>query len=694
MSDTIKRALAASMTMRRAAAGGGRMNEVNSYLDSYHVEDTPEARQRLKDLSKQNYYDGTQSMSPEQRYQLDRLTRSYNVAPEIGGLNGPLQSWDDWAAERMNRLQHGFGENLATGNFASGGKVQRILDSLGFYSHGREVAAKAPQKMSPEAFENYMTGSNRGVKKSELEHADWRGQTKGIKTLTPSDAADLLQSSAPKITEIVRNNDGLSPSTTPKYEDYTLGGHDATNYTERLLTVPTPSGADPYTGGHWNEPNVIAHMRTHDRLRGDDLPLFGQTPSKMLHIEEIQSDWGQQGRQSGFSATPEEIAAYHAKVDPLRARLNDLDLTRQDVHTRLRQEAGIPAYDVVNASHRGDINAWRRAMDDWRRDVADHVEAHPDYRAVTEEQGAIRRELAATKHINEDGPWPGPYVTDTKDWTDLAIKRALRVAAEGGYHRVGISGSDVQDARWGDYNLSGFYDKIESDLQKKIRSVDPKAGGRHFEGIGEQWRVHENGSPMDDDYVHSDQRSAEREADRLQSQAYENHEEYLQNHDPSYHPDENGEWPERDYDGEYYEAEREHKAEIPSYDLSNEAREKINREGFPYFADGGAVDENDAPMFSVLRAPESITGRSPYGQGHPERTIGNYDDPLIDEYASTPPEYTRESSRYAGDKLLGAGSRASKRRNLPVGRPERARTRGERRPEPRKLLQTAGRSGP
>lgn len=89
------------------------------------------------------------------------------------------------------------------------------------------------------------------------------------------------------------------------------------NYREHLLTLPsrlpeerinfykskgyTPedartmankeSATGDFKSSHWDEPNVLAHVRTNER------DVAGK-PS--LHIEEIQSDWHQQGRNKGY----------------------------------------------------------------------------------------------------------------------------------------------------------------------------------------------------------------------------------------------------------------------------------------------------------------------------------------------------------------------------------------------------------
>jgi hypothetical protein len=115
-----------------------------------------------------------------------------------------------------------------------------------------------------------------------------------------------------------------------KYDKYQLPGGD--NYREILLTLPkqSPTTGDianklfgkemrflseaekdavvaearriedttpkDYVSSHFNEPNILAHIRVNDRVDADG--------KKMLLIEEIQSDWHQAGREKGYE-TPE-----------------------------------------------------------------------------------------------------------------------------------------------------------------------------------------------------------------------------------------------------------------------------------------------------------------------------------------------------------------------------------------------------
>jgi len=119
-----------------------------------------------------------------------------------------------------------------------------------------------------------------------------------------------------------------------KYQDYQLPGGE--NYREHLITMPDKRAAGPktfaqwaeqqgmkdgpeartaysrwmeqnrdvvsgdnYKSSHWEEPNILAHVRTNDRV------IDGK---KSLHLEEIQSDWHQQGRDRGYNS--------NAKPDP------------------------------------------------------------------------------------------------------------------------------------------------------------------------------------------------------------------------------------------------------------------------------------------------------------------------------------------------------------------------------------------
>ena len=80
--------------------------------------------------------------------------------------------------------------------------------------------------------------------------------------------------------------------------DHILAYHpySITDFKRREEERPTPAGA--YRGPHWDQPNVLAHIRLNDRTLPDG--------KKVLFVEELQSDWHQQGREHGYKTGKEE----------------------------------------------------------------------------------------------------------------------------------------------------------------------------------------------------------------------------------------------------------------------------------------------------------------------------------------------------------------------------------------------------
>ena len=125
-----------------------------------------------------------------------------------------------------------------------------------------------------------------------------------------------------EVSEVIRN-DGINPQTeVAKHSTYQLLG--GKNYKEILLTLPnkpttlnqdaqTMFGKDftdlssdeikqlqianirkshGYKTIHWDEKNVLAHIRFNERTDADG--------NKVLFLEEVQSDWHQEGKKRGY----------------------------------------------------------------------------------------------------------------------------------------------------------------------------------------------------------------------------------------------------------------------------------------------------------------------------------------------------------------------------------------------------------
>ena len=63
-----------------------------------------------------------------------------------------------------------------------------------------------------------------------------------------------------------------------------------------------------FSGPHWDEPNVLAHVRMDTRTDADG--------KRVLFVNEIQSDWAQRGRETGFDGPPKGPAGWVSLNDP------------------------------------------------------------------------------------------------------------------------------------------------------------------------------------------------------------------------------------------------------------------------------------------------------------------------------------------------------------------------------------------
>ncbi|HHS84303.1 MAG TPA: hypothetical protein ENK38_05160 [Gammaproteobacteria bacterium] len=164
-----------------------------------------------------------------------------------------------------------------------------------------------------------------------------------------------------------------------------------------------PSGA--FKSGHYDEPNILAHVRFNERTDTDG--------KRVLFIEEVQSDWHQEGRKDGY------IGVGKTGLPPgYKIKVNS-------------KEHG--TYIVIDPS--GDIVSGSLS------------------KSVEE------AEIIANRHadgISLKGAVPNaPFKTT---WPMLAMKRMIRYAAENGFDRIAWTTGEQQADR---YDLSKQVDGIQ-----------------------------------------------------------------------------------------------------------------------------------------------------------------------------------------------------------------------------------------
>jgi hypothetical protein len=264
-----------------------------------------------------------------------------------------------------------------------------------------------------------------------------------------------------------------------KYDKYQLAGGE--NYRELLLTLPDKKNQFPdfdqwitkryggeqvpenvrqaarkeyerqaeglgissgYQSSHFNEPNILAHMRVNDRVDAEG--------KKMLLIEEVQSDWHQAGREKGYN-TPQAKAEIQTKIE-------NLDTERKNLQTEQAQ-----LEEMAKPFTSQGQDAPRDILDRWN--------------SVSNRLNNLQREYAPLANQLSTGLAGVPDAPFKDTWYQLALKRAIKEAVDKGYDRIGLTTGKQQADRFG---LSKQVDEIavpmvDADGSRSVR-IDPTEG--------------------------------------------------------------------------------------------------------------------------------------------------------------------------------------------------------------------------
>ena len=384
--------------------------------------------------------------------------------------------------------------------------VDESLDPLGFYSAASKAVDNIAQEKGTGAQFLAQIEKTPGVKKEELLWTGLDDYLKGKKSVTKAEVQDFLNNNRVEIKEVTLDEggrpyryvtanewqgaiddaerlgnfdeaerinrawedfeDGRSLGGA-KFSKYTMPGGE--NYREVLLTLPTnkamadnvddafnmwmadakagkrgqytaeelasitkddvldilkedyltPSTKGEFRSQHFDQPNILAHMRLNDRVDADG--------KKVLFVEEVQSDWHQAGRKQGYEPEnalkqKQELKAIQTerfKLQEEKMKLEEL----ADPYVAQGQDAPAEIVDKWSAiSNR--INQLQSAEDRLGRSAQKGV---PD----------------------------APFKTS---WHELALKRAIQLASEGGYDRIAFTTGKTQAER---YDLSKQIDTID-----------------------------------------------------------------------------------------------------------------------------------------------------------------------------------------------------------------------------------------
>jgi hypothetical protein len=155
----------------------------------------------------------------------------------------------------------------------------------------------------------------------------------------------------------------------------------------KLTLLPT------YTSSHFSEKNILTHIRINDRVDAEG--------NKVLFIEEVQSDWHQQGRKDGYKS--------------------------KELYEKADKEYGQFMDEMI-----------KKYGSNWGNEI-------------TQEENKRETELLEARMKADpqvSGTYAVPDAPFKKTWHELAMKRMLRYAVENGYDKVAWTTGEQQAERY------------------------------------------------------------------------------------------------------------------------------------------------------------------------------------------------------------------------------------------------------
>lgn len=492
-----------------------------------------------------SYVEEIKQVFPDVRLSGKTIVASKKAAKAYGGaiIPGPklteenaddfarrLIAWSFATAPLFHRADGGAVEDPV----ATAVDTARQINPMGFYSAAAEAASKFPQKAPIDQIINKIKGQP-NVKKEELDNANLADAFAGQRSVDPKEVARHLQENVPRISEKVYSNipdeqfrelrkkyarseygdhyhdlpsewkrkvDDLIRDRhgNPSYEKYTIPG--GKNYREIVMTLPPSKGSE-------FDPSKLKINRTRrSYTQGNAELIYDGTP-----IGNFEDKIELNPQTGNYEVAPDDY--WH---DVMRRRWGgsqDLNIKSMDKGQNYRSShwSGVTnpiAHLRMSDRDDGKTLHLEELQSDWGQE-AQKIRKQ-EIKRIVKEKGIDKKE--ASKLVSSDFGFKdpnekkadslldqmiqdfsfklprAPYVTDTGQWVDLGLKRALMEAAKGGYDKLIWTPGEEQANR---YNLRKHVEALSYDPEDKVLSYLPHGGnkGRGYIDIPEKIEPHE-----------------------------------------------------------------------------------------------------------------------------------------------------------------------------------------------------------
>ena len=268
-----------------------------------------------------------------------------------------------------------------------------------------------------------------------------------------------------------------------KYGSYTLEG--GTNYREVLLTLPIEATPETYNSSHFDQSNILTHIRLADHVDVNG--------NKTLMVEEIQSDWHQEGRKKGYKKPEdeakmellnnknneiieskfesEEFQANKKKQKDVEETVQRLSKEKNELDSEFEEgistpKSGLTEERAIELESRikelqGTIRAFRGELSRYQRQE-DNL--RDQYKKEAGEESGLTEATKNKRSLSQQVP--DAPLKQTEAWSMLAFKRVLDMAVAQGYDSVSWAGGEVHADRY--------------DLSKQVESISYRKFGEKY----------------------------------------------------------------------------------------------------------------------------------------------------------------------------------------------------------------------
>ena len=277
-----------------------------------------------------------------------------------------------------------------------------------------------------------------------------------------------------KIREVKHEYNEDAAKRMTKWDEYKLDG--GKNYRETLFRIPDSSYSNSAMYGHWGgRRGVLAHARIQD---------MDTTNGKMLFIDEIQSDWHNQGHKEGYRKTDE-------KTDFMLRK--ESDAAYKEFYTAVEKM-------LEDNANWEDDNAVYYAHPVVVAEMFEGNESHFEQYGFTDEQKEAIRSMVAEESARQEALKTAPKHDTAPDapfkdtYHEYVLKRLLRIAAEEGYDSIGWTTAATQMDRWNPDRKTnaqmGITDAKNPDgvaFEKAYLNLYDRRAKKFLENFGDKW---------------------------------------------------------------------------------------------------------------------------------------------------------------------------------------------------------------